>query len=218
MTQFDSSFDRPIVTSRLAITALVCSLVFFCPLTTLIAPLLGVIAIFTIGSNPHRKGIGLAATAIVLGLAFTVGQAFIGYKTYSMFIGPIRVGPRDALAVGSAGDIVGFQNSFHGPGATADEAVARVFLDELTARYGGFVGCTVDLQTQAQTTPGQPAVPFVYILTFEKTTVSAEAEIIIADPTTGEFISKLGYIQIFDEEAGDLHYPPESDDTDEALP
>ncbi len=71
MSQFDAQYDTtPQKRSGLAVASLVCSLIFFCPLTTLLGPLLGLIALATMGGDPPKRGKGMAATGIVLGTAF----------------------------------------------------------------------------------------------------------------------------------------------------
>ena len=61
-----------------------------------------------------------------------------------------------------------------------------------------------------QPTPGQTTMPVPYLVTFSDETVSVEAEIVFADPASGNagFINKLGYIVVFDADLGDLRYPP----------
>ncbi len=211
---FPAAYGQPAKTSGLAITSLVSSLIFCCPVTTLLGIVLGLAAFFTIGSNPAKKGKGLAITAIVLGVVFTGGQYFAGKWAYANFYEIVLIGPRDALSAGMGGDVAAFKGWFHGPGATATDAEARAFLEELNQRYGGFVSAKFDQQAAQgvkQPAPGQANVPFPYVLTFQNATVNSETEIIFADPSAGPgFLKKLGYIKIFDPDRGDLEYPPPS--------
>jgi hypothetical protein len=238
MTQFQDPYgdaaQGPAKTSGLAIGALVCSLIFFCPVTTVLGPILGLIALATIGTNPARKGKGLAVVAILLGVLLTVGWIYGGYKIYGvgkLFYETVETGPRDALTAGFAGDFDGFKNAFYGPGAQASDAEAQAFIDELRGRYGEFVGSRMDesrmqgRSTQPQ--PGEAQMPFPYLLEFTNETVEAEVEIVFADPqaqpqTIGEaFINKLGYIEVLDEERGTLRYPPSlpaEEDGDDGMP
>ncbi len=193
-------------TSGLAISSLICSLIFCCPLTTIIGPFLGLGAFIQIGRNPALKGRGIALTGIVLGVLFTVGQGFCGYWMYDTIVVPMVVGPREALATGFSGDIPGFKSHFYGRGATASDAEAEAFIEALRERYGEFVN--------SRFTPGQqpqssgPIMSFEYTLTFEDQTVSAEAEIVYVDEQTGAWPKKLGYITVFDADVGDLTFPP----------
>jgi len=218
MSQFQSPFDEqttePRKTSGLAIASLVCS-VLFC--TAIIGLILGLIAIPAIGSNPARKGKGLATAGIIISLVFLIAQFFLvtkvvvpGYTFIKEYIAFVMAGPDEALSSGMGGDFAGFRGWFVGPGATASDEEAQVFLDELNSRYGAFVSASFDDQSgQAPTgRPGQPRMPFPYILTFESGTVTAEAEIVFVDETTGKMLKKFGYITIFDAEQGDLMYPP----------
>ena len=109
MTAFDTTFgEQPLVeqkTSGLAIASLVCSLIICCPLTTLIGPFLGLAAVLTIGSNPARKGKGLAMAGIIIGIFATVGWGTItvwGHKNINV---PVQYGPVEVMAAGFSGDI-----------------------------------------------------------------------------------------------------------------
>jgi len=218
MSQFQESyggeggFTEPARTSGLAIGSLVCSLIFFCPITTIIGPILGVIALATMGGDPPRKGKGLAAIGIILGVVFTAGQFYFGSKAYQFMAGYISFvmeGPDEALSAGMDGDIVAFKASFHGPGATASDEEARAFMDALRERYGDFGSAAFDQQSgqPPMGQPGQAAMPFPYIIEFSSGRVDAEVELVFADESTGEVFKKLGYITVFDEELGDLTYP-----------
>jgi hypothetical protein len=207
----DSLVNQP-KTSGLAITAIICSAIFFCPVTTLAGIVLGIAAIFSIGNNPMKKGKGLAIAAILLGIIFTIGQAiglkyavdfFGGYVTFTMR------GPDEALKKGFGGDVAGFQSAFAGVGASLPAADATAFLNELESRYGTFVSAAFDERSgqQPQSQAGNPAVPFPYVLTFTNKTVNAEVELVFADKTSGAMLKKFGYIIVFDPDLGDLAYP-----------
>lgn len=72
---YDPQGGTPAKTSLLAVSGLVCSVVFCCPLTSLIGLLLGVGGLVSVSSsNGRRKGTGLAAAAIVIALISIVGQ------------------------------------------------------------------------------------------------------------------------------------------------
>jgi hypothetical protein len=218
MSQYPGNFNQPYAeayaeppkTSGLAIAALVCSLIFCCPVTTILGIILGAIAMVTIGSAPGRKGRGLAITAILLGLIFTIGQAYFSYQIYDKYARIVMEGPRRALERGYAGDLPGFKSHFHGRGATASDAEAQQFIDELRTRYGNFVSVTMDHQAQpVQPKPGQPEVPFPYVLTFQnKPGVNATVIIIMSDQKSILFDPKLISITVHDANLGDLEYPP----------
>ncbi len=221
MSQFESTFGEPDSseqkTSGLAIASLVSSLICCLPITTILGILLGVGAMVSIGNDPAKKGKGLAIAGIVLGAVFTAGQAICyppGYRFFKAFYELVEKGPRDVLTAGFAGDPIAFRAEFYGAGAAASDAEVLAFVGELRGRYGEFVGSRID-QT-VQPTYGQPAVPFPYLLEFENATVNAEVEIVFADPNvSGDFINKLGYITVFDEELGDLTFPAEADEAEE---
>jgi hypothetical protein len=220
MSQYPGTFNQPYnegyaeppKTSGLAITALVCSLIFCCPITTVLGVILGAIAMVTIGSAPGRKGKGLAIAAVLLGVIFTIGQVLFGMWFYRTLVKPVMEGPREALVAGFSGDISGFKSHFYGAGATATDADAQQFIEELRTRYGTFVSVKFDEQSgqSARGQPGQPEAPFPYVMTFQnKPSVKATTVIIFVDQKTGAFVFKLGSITVHDSSLGDVKYPPE---------
>ena len=191
-------------TSKLAVGSLFCSAIACCPVTTLLGPLLGMLALRRIGRNSGLHGRGLALGGIALGVLFTALQAFAGLWLNENIIRPTLTGPRDALVTGFTGDIAGFKGHFHKPGSSASHAEASAFLDELRRRYGSFL--TSDLDPKGAPAGG-PVMEFEYRLEFEGDTVSAEVQIIYADEEGGGWPKKLGYITVFDSDLGDLTYP-----------
>ncbi len=209
MMQFAPGLDNPDVqppkTSRLAVTSLIFSLILCCPLTTILGPLLGLVSVIRIGGNPALKGRGIAVAAILLGAIFTGGQFWGGRWIYETIFVPMFVGPSDALATGFDGDIAGFKDHFYGPGASASDAEAVAFIAELERRYGRFVSCELDQQGQPESQG--PVMQFDYRIVFADQTVDCETEIVYADKRTDEWLLKLGYVTIFDDDLGDLTFP-----------
>ena len=217
MSQIESTFGVPDPeaqkTSGLAIASLVCSFILCCPITTIVGPLLGIAALVKIGGNPALKGRGIALAGILMGVVFTAAQALGVYATYVNIVVPMVVGPRDALATGFGGDVTGFKSHFYGSGATASDAEAAAFIEQLRERYGEFVTSDLEQRDQPQ---GGPIMEFDYRLTFDSETVNAEAQVVYADEQTGAWPKKLGYIIVFDPDLGDLTYPPSEGESDEA--
>jgi hypothetical protein len=187
MTQFNPYGDTyldPSVgqrrTSGLAITSLVFSLIVCCPLTTIIGPLLGLIAIASIGSNPLKKGKGLALIAIIVGVLVTSGYVWVGvhfYHNWKRF----EDTPRMAIAAGYAGDLTRFKATFGGP-ATPD-AEAQAFIEQMRTRFGNPQRSDVDFnafvtamqQQRGQARPGQlQSLDFKFRIVFDKATVDAD--------------------------------------------
>ncbi|MFG0252558.1 MAG: DUF4190 domain-containing protein [Phycisphaerales bacterium JB038] len=221
MTQYHAPMDaeqqygKPVRTSGIAIASLVCSLIFFCPITTIIGPILGLVGLLTISEAKGTKGKGLAAAGLVLGVLFTVGWGIGGYYAgqYSIrMYALIQDGPRTALTAGFADDYQGFQDAFHGPGAN-NPAGAEAFVTQLRSRYGEFVDSALPPTAQPrQRSQSDPTMVATYLLTFENKELSADVELVMADPNAGAgqpvFVYKLGYTDVLDPELGDLKYPP----------
>ena len=215
----ESGFSEPPRTSGLAISSLVCSLIFCCPLTTIIGPILGLIAFVSIGSNPNRRGKGLAATGIILGLILTTGWVYLGSKGWAFgvqFYELMMSGPKTALVAGSSNDLTGFKEEFYGAGASVSDEEVQNYLDELNNRYGTFADSRLDESAGSfSPTPGQTSMVLLYIIEFENETMSADVELIFTDPQNSNdpFVFKIGFILIHDDDLGALRYPPSPDDT-----
>ena len=191
-------------TSKLAVGSLLFSAIACCPATTLLGPLLGVLALRKIRRESGLRGRKLALCGITLGLLFTGLQAFAGSWLYENIIELTFTGPRDALETGFTGDVSGFKDHFHGAGADASDAEASAFLDELRARYGAFESSELDPE---RAPVGGPVMTFEYELVFRNETRRAEVQLIFADTEEGGWPGKLGYITVLDPEGGDLTYP-----------
>jgi hypothetical protein len=122
----------------------------------------------------------------------------------------VEAGPRVALTAGFNGDIPGFKAEFYGDGASAPDDQVQAFINELRQRYGAFVSSQFN-EASGQSTqpqPGNPVVPFPYVLTFDQGKVDATATIIFADQQKGTFINRLQSIVIHDPQRGDVEFPP----------
>lgn len=203
-------------TSGLAVWALVCSLVFCCPLTTVLGALLGVIALASIKSKPHLRGAGLAVAAIVIGLLLSAGWVWVGTKSYGFvarMMEHMRTGVPQAIMDGAAGDTTAFKSEMYGPGATATDAEVEAFFETLESRYGALQSVAFDDQGMAgQRQPwGSPIVPFPYDFQFADGARSATVEVVFADQSTGQFVYKMQSIVVHDPDEGDVHFPPPGD-------
>ena len=71
--------------STLATAALVSSLIVCCPITTILGPILGVLALIRLPSRPHLKGKGFAWSSIIVGIIATVVWVVLGWLTVNFF-------------------------------------------------------------------------------------------------------------------------------------
>jgi len=199
LEDYDRPHQEPQTTSGLAIGSLVCSLIICCPLVTVLGPILGAIALATIGSPPKQKGKGLAMAGIIIGTITTIMSAWVAYA------GTVRViymfnGSELAMSAGFAGDISGFKGHFH-DGHQVPDADAQAFLEQLEDRYGAYIG--MSLNANEEPVEGdQPGTLLTFsIIRFADREVEAEAEV--------HFLPmQIEYILIRDPEQGDLRFPP----------
>jgi hypothetical protein len=190
-----------------AIASLMCSLIA-CPPLCLIGPLLGAVGLRQIRRRPHLRGRGLARAGIAVGLAWAIVWLVAGRWWHDHVRTPMIEGPRAALDAGLGGDTAAFRAAFTGAGATATDAEARAFLDELTRRYGVLVDVRPD-PTAPPVGPKDvnrqhPVVPYAF--RFDREMVQAEATFVI---WVGDLRPrcKWGVITVRDPERGDLSYP-----------
>lgn len=219
----NAAYAEPPRTSALAIVSLVCSLIFCCPLTTLLGPLLGLIAIAMIGGNPARKGKGLAVVAILIGAMLTAGWAGMIYIGYTRLHLPTQVGPLPEIQALQDGDYDSFRGSTFGGLAAMSDDELRAFAEEIESRYGRLTNSYFDEAEFAANMPSMqelmsPIKTYPYVFEFEKGTISGEAEFGTGDPASGqlEFSIRWGRIKLFDESLGDLEIPVRPDSTSEA--
>lgn len=232
MTQFDNPYANPYTdptlqprkTSGLAVTALVFSLIFCCPVTTFLGPILGLIALVTIGSNPLKKGRGLAWSAVIIGVFLSVawgGFGFWGYQVYQAFSIPMQHGPLPSMKAGFTGDMTGFKAGFFGQAASASDDDAKKYIETLRARFGEFRNCHLDeaaVNARGVNFEGmmQPIQTQPYVFQFANKVVKGEVELTWVDPQTQQFLwdVKFGRMVLKDPDTDEeIIYPPGSQPT-----
>ncbi|MHC4990725.1 MAG: DUF4190 domain-containing protein [Planctomycetota bacterium] len=214
MSQFEAppqhgdALSEPPRTSGLAVGSLICSLVFCCPITTVLGVLLGLAAFFSISANPARRGKGLAVVGLLLGIVFTAGQAFVANKAYQAYV-VFRDAPGEALSPGFAGDYAAMRSSFGTGGLAATDAEAEAFVQELRQRYGELQRSDLDLvayQTMQQPQPGQTEFTMPWLLIFDNATINAE--LTFSESTQGPDDRIIfDSITVYDPDQGDLAFP-----------
>jgi hypothetical protein len=220
MSQFQSPFDEPTTeprkTSGLAITSLVCSLIFCVPLVT---PILGIIfgiaGILSVQGNPRRKGMGLAVAGLLIGLIVGFGQLAIGYAGYKGFVA-FRDAPVEAMQAGFSGDLAGFKTHFGSAGQAVTDAEAQAFIDELRNRYGEFQRSDLDFmafQGMQPIQPGQTVFTLPWVLVFDNGRVVVKMTFDERDQRDDQII--FSAIQVVDEARGDLFFPAKETDAPE---
>jgi hypothetical protein len=140
--------------SGLAVASLVCSLIFCCPIVTLIGPLLGLSAIVSISAHPaERRGKGLAIAGIIIGLITTAAGGLFLYWVVMLGRGMFEFADQEvpaALHDAFDGKFDDFRARLTPAAArAADDTVTQAFLDLLTNRYGAFVDAGISETMQS---------------------------------------------------------------------
>ncbi|MCL4210550.1 MAG: hypothetical protein KJZ68_07785 [Phycisphaerales bacterium] len=205
--------------SGLAIGSLICSLIFCCPATTVIGPLLGLMAFLSISARPmERRGKGLAVAGILIGVLATTGQVMLtlwmineAEKTDQY----LRNAPGTMLTAGYAGDVTTFRADAAGSLAAVTDDEIKTFFEELRTRYGDFVSATYDEEAYFNSITGvqdliNPVQQHPFKLRFSGGEVTAEFGIAKSDPRTGRMywgMVRVVNITIRDPDRGDITLP-----------
>lgn len=195
-----------------AVASLVCALgaiVPICAPLVLSAVVLGVVGIVQTREG-RMRGRGLAVSGLVL--AVVVGTGWVAFASWWNRAArtPMIEGPLPALQAGAAGDLDAFRAWFHGPGAEADDAVVRAFLDAVSESHGAPLDSVADAAVVVGPAPAGNVRRLRYRVTFTGGEVPCEAEFVIGAPGHVLPILRWGRIELLDA-VGDaaLVYPPD---------
>ena len=201
--------EPPPQTGKLAIASLVCGLLFCCPITTLLAPLLGIAHFISAAGKPWIRGAGLAIGGILLGLVMTGGWAFLGWASYQFMQQAMRL-PDEALAALSADDVSEFRSKWVGleEGSAGDAQIAA-FRQDLESRYGTFESIRFDEQTQEPQAGAEQAFVLPFIATFSGVgDERADVKVHVMFMPTGQgFEILIMQIEVIDEQQGNIVFP-----------
>ena len=201
-------------TSAMAVASLVCSLICCIPVLPAIGALLGLFALVSIGSNPMKRGKGLAVAGLLLGILFTAGQIYFGYTAYRTVM-IFKDGPYEALQPGFQGDYATMRANFGAAGQAATDEEARAFIEGLRAAYGELQGSEIDLsqyQGMQQPGPGQTTVTMPWVLVFDSGRVDAELSFTESDQAGQDDKIIFSSITILDSTLEYATFPPPEDE------
>lgn len=145
---YQEQLAEPPRTSLLAVSGFVSSVIFCCPLTSLIGLLLGVGGLVSVSaSNGRRKGTGLAAAAVLISLLSLAGQAIVlkaFWPRIESYIGAgmlLATGPTEFIHDLETGDLVSARSHLYPSFETSiSDAQLQYFSEQINDRYGSFVG------------------------------------------------------------------------------
>ena len=190
--------------SRWAVAALGTSMAFFCPLLTIIGPLLAVRALVEIKANPGKTGRGMALAALWIGAAGAVAWiAFMLWWNANVREALIH-GPQAAMAAGMSGDKGAFRAQFTGDGSAASDETVDAFFAELKSRYGAFQSALQDDMATAPDQTGDTSVQIPYVLNFERGPIKADVRILLF---ASGLRPRLQSITVKDSQRAPLTYP-----------
>jgi hypothetical protein len=206
-------FEPPRV-SKLAIAALVCSLLFCLVIPPVIGVILGLWALVALTGKPNVRGRGIAIAAVVLGLCFTTGLVIFGswgLREAFEFRDFVRDRPTEIFTAGANGDYATFRAGFTEAGAGASDAEVQDFFTELTRRYGTFVSLHAIDPGRIQTPdPDQPYMGMDYEGKFSNGTAPMYVEFAYIE-TRGDSVvkvKKLNFVDLRDRNQESLRFPP----------
>lgn len=208
------SGGEPPRTSLLCVSALVSSVIFCCPLTSLLGLLLGIGGVVSVsGSNGRRKGSGLAIAAIFISILSLIGQAFAlraaapyirDYKRVFVFL---ATGPAPLVEDLQIGDFTSARTWLHPDFDSAvTDAQLKQFADEITSRYGSAIEWIPPANPPFNpSAPGEATFSIPGQIRFDKATCTATMDLRVYLNAIGNFeVSGISRLVIHDTERGDL--------------
>ena len=144
--------DGPVRWSRLAMASIVLSVL---PIGSILAPLLGVVALFRFRGRPNLLGRGLAWGGIVLGFIASAIMVASAYGIYRSFV-DLTARPSTALQAAWTGDAEQFRLQMAGPGKDATAATINEWIAPLRDRCGTLDAVELAPSTPAVTGTTQP--------------------------------------------------------------
>ncbi|MFT4592675.1 MAG: hypothetical protein ACI9JK_000372 [Phycisphaerales bacterium] len=198
--------------SKLAVWSLICSLIICCPIATIFGPILGVIALIKMKSNP-RSGRKMAISGIVIGAITTVlsvGALLFAATTAIKFMNQVTESASEVITASYAKEYDKARDSFAEQTNDVTDEALQLFANELQSRYGAFDSITVNWSAEEQLLePEGLLTPMPVILIFE--TESVHATIMFEVVPGEDFVaSKFCCIQIEDAVHGNIIFPLDS--------
>lgn len=170
----------------LAMLSVIFSAAVFCPIATLIGPILGIKVLRDLKHDRSRRGGGYAVAAIVIGGMLTLlwvgGGIPFAIWWQAKAREPMQRGPAKELQAALVGDYDTFRSGFVGPGAEATDDEVIAFAAAVTNRYGRFVGSAQDPDGAASAYRGENELRIPYVFTFETGSVRAAAVFVLSEP------------------------------------
>ena len=200
--------------SGLAVASLVCSLIICCPITTILGPLLGVIALIRMKSKPHLSGKGFAWSGIVVGVIVTILWviAFILIARLATgFLEQTRRVSTETIQAGYDGDYETFREHLTRSAAQVTDAEIKTFIELLETRFGKFDSAFFNMEEQnqeIQQTSREAPIPIRFIFETKDTTGYIMFEFIPG--TDFDYEMQIGCIKIRDTKNGDIIFPTDS--------
>jgi hypothetical protein len=162
---YDPAEMGPRRRSALAVLSLVLSVL---PVGSLVAPILGTVALVQLRRDPRLDGRALAWAGIVVGVvasSLMVGGAWMQWVSFQRVVEM----PRIAIEAAMASDADAMRAQLSKPGSEATSADIQAFGGTLRSSFGTFRGLRVDSRPPAEA--GQPRdreVRAPFIATFER--------------------------------------------------
>ena len=197
--------------SGLATAAFVCSVIICCPVTTVVGPILGLIALISLRGKPNVKGKGFALSAIVIGLLSTVLWAIViplSINWFVQFVEEVGDTATTTISAGYEGDYAEFRTNLTRSSATVTDDEIQEFIEELQSRYGEFDSAVFVYDRNVEDLqPTGIETPFAVRLVFETTDVEVDCMYEIVPQGGLEINLLIGCMLIHDAKNGDLVFP-----------
>lgn len=204
-------------TSTLAVTSLVLAVIACCPVIGLLGPLLGLIALILIVTNPALKGAVFAIAAIIIGIALQAVVGFGLFRGYEL----LMERPQEFVVAIEADDWTAARAAAGGDAAAATDEQFAVFAAALDDQYGAITSWEfLPPQGAVQPDPNTQMMPWSYRVMTEKAGgATIEFNLLVVDEVSRQFLWRPAGMTItsVSGSAAELTFPPKAPSLPEAV-
>ncbi len=197
--------------SGMAVASLICSLIICCPLTTVVGPVLGLIALFRFKKHEYLTGKGYAISGIIIGVIATifwiVASVIVGGLA-TEFLEETKQVSTESIRSAYDGDYEKFRSYLTKDASHATDAEIEDFVGILQERHGKFDNAFLNLEAQYQKPSASDSVDPIPIR-FIFATSDAEGFIWFAFSGNDNnwFEMRINKIEIFGNDKDDIVFP-----------
>ena len=197
--------------SGMAVASLICSLIICCPLTTVLGPVLGLIALFRFKKQEYLTGKGYAISGIIIGVIATifwiVASVIVGGLA-TEYLEEIKQVSTESIQSAYDGDYEKFRSYLTRDAAHATDAEIEDFVSILQERHGKFDNAFLNLQAQYEQPEVSDSVDLIPIrFIFETSDSDGFIWFAYSGNDNNWFEMRINKIEIFGNDKDNIVFP-----------